>query len=185
MFISLVVTTPFLGEIFQHEELTKKIYTHNTGLIADLRKRVEAEVKDKYKDQIDALQVILKNNHDLLRKELAGTGESGKPGKGPAAIQLNQEIADNENKISAVTKERDEEILRLNDFITQNSSSSDGFSKIASRYRVDFLTDSPADREKAKKMYIAKSGAKILNLPAEKVISSALVSLLFLSLIHI
>jgi hypothetical protein len=183
--LSLVVTTPFIGELLQQDELRAKIDAHNRTQLATLRERLQTAIDTKYKDDLDTTQNSIDSDRILLRKELAGVGESRRAGEGPTATQLRSSITKNEARLKSLDDDYEREIREYKKLISENETSPEGLARISARYKIDLLTNSPSDLERARKQYITEAGYKIAGLPAEKVIASSLVTLLFVAMVLI
>jgi hypothetical protein len=181
--ISLIVTTPFLSEIFQRDEITIKTRIYNAEQLANLRKQILIDFDNKLKDQIAALKNQEQKSNDLLRQEISGTGASKIPGIGPTARFLMDEIDRSRVEIARARQLHDEEQAQALDFISKNESSIDGLIKISQRYQIQILTNSPADSEKIRELYLTNDKYKIFGIPAERAVAGSLVLLLFVSML--
>jgi hypothetical protein len=177
---SLVITTPFLGEILQREELNKKIATHNDRSVADLKDQIAKRISGEFAIESKKIEDLQARDRERLRREIAGVGESGVPGKGPTALLLQDNLEKYQQELRDLQEKKESKIRSETLFVSQNEKSAEGLKVLQRTYRdIELLTDSPADREKARALYLKKDGLKILSLPAEQVIASALLAILF------
>ena len=178
--VSLAFTAPFLSELLQKDELRSKIESHNQDQVAKLRQQLETDISKRSGAAIDTIENLISRDSELLRKELAGVGESKRFGEGPTTTQLKQSISRNEARLAELKSGFDRELNEVRTLLQTVPKSKEQIAAVNTRYKIDLLSDSPSDLQKVE---AEGSGYKIWSIPAEKLVASALILLLFIAMV--
>jgi hypothetical protein len=101
--VSLWITAPFLAQIVFNRDIEETIGTRNRGAIAETR----AQLAERYEQRVRPLDSALNVTQTFGIMEAAGKGPSGRYGRGPAVVAIEQRVADLQQRIASVEHERD------------------------------------------------------------------------------
>jgi len=101
--VSLWITAPFLSQIVFRRDVQDTIASRNRGSIAAAR----ASLTEKYDRQLRPLDSALNATQTFGIMEAAGKGPSGRYGRGPAVIAIEQRVNDLQRRINLAEQERD------------------------------------------------------------------------------
>lgn len=191
--VSLCITIPYLGDVVQRAELLKKIETHNRNEIAKLKVAERVRIVEKYHASIAAareeqsqleesytLELAGKKYLDRKKKKQAGSELAG---LGPVAKAIKERIESKKVEIVKLELDRDGELAASLKLIVDNEATPEGWERLKLSFPKSstfvLFDHSPTDMEDARILYLSNDGMKIMGLPAEKVIASALLCLLF------
>ena len=101
--VSLAITAPFLAQLVFRRDVVETIASRNRSAIANTRAALIAN----YEQQRHSLDSTLNATQAAGILEAAGKGISGRYGRGPAVIAMEQRVRDLQRRIGAIERERD------------------------------------------------------------------------------
>jgi hypothetical protein len=106
LLISVAITTPLLSDAAQQDARARLQLT-------SLQEKLRSNIDHRFSVDVELLQRSIDENNALLRKELAGVGESRRSGDGPTANQLRAIITSNEKRLAGLKNEHQSQIEEL------------------------------------------------------------------------
>jgi hypothetical protein len=86
---SLTITAPYLSQLVFHKEISQWVDAKATRMIDEARDGLIL----KHGSRVEEKDADIQQKRDKLEAEVAGTGISGRHGKGPAAFEIERSIA--------------------------------------------------------------------------------------------
>lgn len=129
--LTFTVTAPFLTQLFFARDIQASIARRNEQTIATKRARLASALDDRANET----RAILSLRQRDLEKEIAGSGASGRYGKGPTAAAIERDIANLEAEIVAAERTKSSELQ--------------AFDQKPETYGVDLLREGPETRARA------------------------------------
>jgi hypothetical protein len=149
--VSLAITAPFLAQLVFRRDVVETIAARNRAAIASTRSALIA----RYEQQRHPLDSALNSTQTAGILEAAGKGISGRYGRGPAVIAMEQRVGDLRRRIAAIDRERDS-VVMLYDRLPA--------AELASRFGVPLLDDGLRSRSEILEVMLANpdySGARL------------------------
>lgn len=131
--LTFTVTAPFLTQLFFARDIEANIKRRNVQTVASKRQ----EVATNFDRRIDGARTLLTARHRDLEREIAGTGASGRYGKGPTSDAIGRDIQALQTQIAALESAKSVE-LQTFDGATPDV--------LANRYGVDLVRQGPDTR---------------------------------------
>lgn len=133
--LTFTITAPFLTQLLFARDIEASIARANEQAIATKRGEVAAAF-DRRLAQDGAL---LDSRRRDLEREIAGSGASGRYGKGPTAIAIEREIEQLQSRIAATESARSTELHNLDQAVATPEV-------LANRYGIDLVRQGPDTR---------------------------------------
>jgi hypothetical protein len=133
--LTFTVTAPFLTQLFFARDIAASIQRSNEGRVAATR----AGLQSSYDSRLERSQQRLATRQRDLEREIAGSGTSGRYGKGPTAGAIEQEIDTLKQDIGRLTAARNSELANYDAAAARPEA-------LASRYGVDLVREGPDTR---------------------------------------
>jgi hypothetical protein len=126
--LTFTVTAPFLTQLFFARDIQAAIARRNEQTIASRR----AQLAASFDNRSSETRAMLSLRQRDLEKEIAGSGTSGRYGKGPTAAAIENEIQQLQAQIAATERNKSAELQ--------------GFDTDPARYGADVLREGPQTR---------------------------------------
>lgn len=133
--LTFTVTAPFLTQLFFARDIEASIRRRNEAAIAAKRNSV-ATAFDQRVAAAEAQLVVRRRD---LEKEIAGSGSSGRYGRGPTAAAIERDIVALERHVASVERARDAELQAFDAALASPET-------LASRFGIDLVREGPATR---------------------------------------
>ena len=133
--LTFTVTAPFLTQLFFARDIEANIRRRNEATIASRR----GEIATAFDRRIASTQAQLLDRRRDLEKEIAGSGSSGRYGRGPTAATIERDVAALENQTASIERAREAELRAFDASVADPPA-------LASRFGIDLVREGPATR---------------------------------------
>lgn len=133
--LTFTVTAPFLTQMFFARDIEASIKRQNEQTIGSMR----SSIAGSFDRRIDESRAQLATRQRELEREIAGTGSSGRYGKGPTAEAIERDVALLQNRIGALERAKAAELQSFDDSVGNPEV-------LASRYGLDLVRQGPDTR---------------------------------------
>jgi hypothetical protein len=133
--LTFTVTAPFLTQLFFARDIEANIKRRNERTVATRR----AEIAAGFDARMDSNRAALAARQSDLEKEIAGSGASGRYGKGPTAAAIERGIGDLQIDIAATDNAKNVELRTFDEAVATPEL-------LANKYGIDLTREGPATR---------------------------------------
>lgn len=138
--LSLIVTSPFLTQLFFYTDINKELAVEKSARVAAARELV----KNNHDEAIKKVSSFIEKDREELTKEVAGKGISGQRGDNKVAATIRAKIAAETAQLKELEERQTNELTMFD-----NAVANDDLALLSNRFKVVVGNVGPVERNQA------------------------------------